>query len=269
MRALRKCMVVLVLAVAALSARHQPVALEEEPGQAAATCPYCHAARGADEFCARCGRLAFPSSTPGAVRFWGDASYVIPFPAAQAAPVIAAELTDQGLVKETVVFPTGDRFTLTMKKGNARVEGHVGTGGGHTESEMEATIQDTLEDGRLTVREILGSISAESKSHLYRRLEYVYGADGLLASIRFATSFYAASSDYKKKPAAWQRHARGDIVLTRQEGRLTRIETTVRAGKRSLRGEPEYADPTVTVEEVVRDLDGFMQRIDISKEDHR
>jgi len=267
MSALRKFMVVLLLAVAALSARHQPVALEGE--QAAAVCPYCRAARGADEFCARCGRLAFPSSTPGALRFWGDASYVIPFPAAQAVPVIAAELSDQGLVKETVVFPTGDRFTLTMKKGNARVEGHLGTGGSHTESEMEATIQDTVVEGRLTVREIFGSISAVSKSHLYRRLEYVYGTDGLLASIRFATSFYADSSDYKKKPAAWQRHARGDIVLTRVGGKLTRIETTLRAGKRSLRGEPEYADPTVTVEEVVRDPDGFMQRIVMSKEDNR
>ena len=259
----------MILAVAALSARHQPMALEGEPGQIG---------RGLSVLPrrARCGRILRAMRTAGlrlpragAVRFWGDASYVSPFPAAQAAPTITAELSDQGLVTETVVFSTGDRFTLTMKKGNARVEGHLGTGGGHAESDMEATIEDTLQEGRLTVREILGSISGESKSHLYRRLEYLYGDDGLLASIRFATSLYVDSSDYKKKPAAWQRHARGEIVLTRVDGRLSRIETTVRAGKRSLRGEPEYSDPTVTVEEVVRDLDGFMQRIVISKEDDR
>jgi hypothetical protein len=167
------------------------------------------------------------------------------------------------------MFPTGDRFTLTMKKGSGKVEGHLGTGSGHAESKMEATIQDTLVEGRLAVREILGSIDGESSSHLYRRLDYVYGTDGLLASIRFATSLYADSSDYKKKPAAWQRHARGEIVLTRVDGKLSRIETTLRAGKRSLRGEPEYADPAVTVEEVVRDLDGNAQRIVISKEANR
>jgi hypothetical protein len=205
-----KRMALLCLVATALSVWSAPVALPGEAGETAA-CPYCRAPRGDDEFCARCGRLAWTSSTPGAVRFWGDVFYVIPFPPVNAAPVITAELSEQGLVKETVAFPTGDRFTLTVKKGNARVEGRLGMGGGSSESEMEATIQDTFDANRLIGREILGSISGAIDSHIYRKLEYAYAADGRLASIRFTSSSYVNSSDWKKKPAAWQRHARGEI----------------------------------------------------------
>ena len=119
------------------------------------------------------------------------------------------------------------------------------------------------------MREVRGSISGASDSHVYRKLEYSYEADGRLASIRFASSSYADSSDWKKKPAAWQRHARGEILLTREACRLARIETTVRIGRRSLRGEPEYDDPIVTLEEIVRAADGSIERIVMSREDNR
>jgi hypothetical protein len=123
---------------------------------------------------------------------------------------------------------------------------------------MEATIRDAVDNGRLAVREVIGSASDKA---LYRKLEYGYDAEGRLSAIRFSNSLYADSSDYKKHPAAWQRHSRGEIAMVRDSGRLARIETTVRVGRRSLRGEPEYYAPTIFVEEIVRAADGSMERI--------
>lgn len=253
-------------AVLLIPAAFEASQVGDTPGQVAAACPYCRAPRGEDEFCAHCGRLARTTKAPESVRFWGDAFYVVPFPPVNAEPVITAELADQGLVRETAVFSSGDRFTLSMKKNDARVQGRLGTGGGSGESHMEAAIHDSYFEGRLTARVVEGSVSGKTKSYLYRKLEYGYGADGMLASIHFSTSTYARSSDWQKKPAAWLRHARGDILLIRDAGRLSRIQTTVSVGRRSLRGESEYADPAVTVEEVVRGADGSIERIVPSKE---
>jgi hypothetical protein len=194
-------------------------------------------------------------------RFWGDVPYVIPFPPRDSMPTIVSELAEKGLAKETVSFLSGDRFTMTMGKQGPEVEGHVNFGRTAKESDLRATVKEMIEGGHLVAREIHGKLSGELNYHLYRRLDYLYTPAGLLDTIRFGSWYYDGASDREKKPGAWVRHAIGEIVLVREEGRLTRIETSIREGRRSLRGEPEYADPVVKVETIRRTASGAIDRL--------
>jgi len=257
--------VLLLTAAAGLAQEAGPPASHPDAGAAGATgsitCPYCRGSHDSDDFCPRCGRLSGMESTAAERRFWGDAPYVLAFPPRESPPSIAAELSENGLVKETVTYLSGDRYTMTMGKRGPEVEGRVNYGRTAQESDLRAKISDSIEDGGLVAREIRGRISGDPDHYLYRKLDYVYSADGRLDAIRFGTWFYADESDRGKKPGAWLRHAMGEIVLVREESRLVRIETTYREGRRSLRGEPEYADPVVTVESVRRSASGAIDRL--------
>ncbi len=227
----------------------------------ATACPYCRALRGADEFCNRCGRLVATVTTGTASRFWGDVPYVIQFPPADSEPTISADFSDAGIVRETVTLRSGDRYTFTPGPRGPAVEGRVSFGRSSKESRLHATIRDTVEGNRLVAREVLGEISGSPNSYLRRKLDYLYTADGLLETVKFGTWFYPDASDWKKRPGEWSRHAVGEIALIREDGRLTRVETTVREGRRSLRGEPEYAEPKVTVESARRAASGAIDRL--------
>lgn len=232
-----------------------------EPAPEATVCPYCRAQRSADEFCAHCGRLVGTATTGAANRFWGDVPYVLQFVPTDVDPVIAAEISDAGIARETVTLRTGDRYTWTPGPQGPVVEGRVNFGRTAKESRLHVTISDTVEGDRLVAREILGEIASKPNAYLHRKLDYVYTADGLLESVKFGTWLYDDASDWKKRPGEWSRHAIGEIAFIREEGRLTRVETTVREGRRSLRGEPEYAEPKVIVETVKRAATGAIDRL--------
>jgi hypothetical protein len=234
----------------------------EPPEATAATdstlpCTFCRAPLPGTDFCPRCGRFAPAGADSAGRRFWADAPYVLSFPPQENPPDIQSEVTTAGFVGESVRYASGDRYELKQKKDGAAITGRVGGMRGGHETDYTAEMQDTLDDiGRLASRQVTGHVNTDPDTYLYRKLDYVYGADGLLERIGFVTSFYRGSSDWRKSPAAWLRHAMGEIVLRRDgQGALTRIETTVREGRRSLRGEPEYAEPRLRVEVVTRNGD--------------
>ena len=232
-----------------------------DPAPAATACPYCRALLSADEFCPRCGRLVGMESTAASGRFWGDVPYLVQFPPSDADPTISSKISDAGIVQETVSLRAGDRYTWTPGPDGAVVEGRVSFGRSSKESRLRATIRDTVVGNRLIAREVLGEISGSPNLHLRRTLDYVYTTDGLLATVKFGTWFYSSAADRKKRPGEWTKHAVGEIALVRQDGRLTRIATTLREGRRSLRGEPDYADARTTVESVQRAPGGAIDRL--------
>jgi hypothetical protein len=188
-------------------------------------------------------------------------TYLIRFPPRNTAPTIVTELSERGLAREEVSLPTGDRYTTTRGKEGWEVEGHINYGQTIKGSDFKALVTHTIQAGHLESREVHGQISGKSDYHFYRRLDYIYSGDGSLERIRFSTSLYANASDWKKEPASWLRHAAGEIVMVREQGVLVRIETSEREGRRSLRGEPEYADPVVTVESLRRATNGAIDSL--------
>ncbi len=232
-----------------------------DPAPRPTACPYCRALLGADDFCPRCARLVGMSATAATNRFWGDVPYLIQFPPSDTDLTISSKLSDAGIVEETVASRTGERYTWTPGPDGAEVEGRVSFGRSSKESRLQATIRDTVLGNRLVAREILGEISGSPDAYLRRTLDYVYTTDGLLSAVKFGTWFFNSASDRKKRPGEWTKHAVGEIALVRQDGRLTRIETTVREGRRSLRGEPEYMEPKTKVESAQRAASGAIDRL--------
>jgi len=228
------------------------------PSAAPATiCPFCRAPLAGADFCLHCGRLAPAGAASTQERFWVDAPYVLAFPPQENAPAIHSEFTAQGLARESVRYPSGDRYDLKVDKNGAAIEGRVGWLKGGMETDFSAEMQDTLDDSkRLVSRQVTGKLKGDPDVYLYRKLDYRYRKDGRLDRIEFTTSFYRGASDWRKSPAAWLRHSAGEIALRRDDsGGLTQIETTLREGKRSLRGEPEYGEPRLRVELVAREAD--------------
>jgi hypothetical protein len=227
------------------------------PAPAPAICPFCRSPLAGADFCRRCGRLAQVGPPSSEARFWADAPYVLAFPPQENAPEIRSEFTAQGLARESVRYPSGDRYDLKMAKNGAAIEGKVGWLKGGKETDYSAEMEDTLDDSqRLVSRQVTGKLKADPDMYLYRKLDYRYRKDGRLDRIEFSTSFYRGASDWRKSPAAWLRHSAGEIVLRRDDGgTLTQIETSIREGKRSLRGEPEYGEPRLRVELVTREAD--------------
>jgi len=233
---------------------------ESEPATASAPateappCAFCRAPDSGQDFCPRCGRLSRLAATSSEHRFWADVPYVLEFPPFDSAPEIESEFSELGLVHESVRFASGDRYELKKEKKGPVVNGRVGWMRGGKETGYSAEMEDVVDASqRLTLRQVLGKLEGDPDMYLYRRLEYRYTPDGHLDCIEFKTWFYRGSSDWKKSPAAWLRHNLGEIVLRHDaKGAVTRIETTLRDGKRSLRGEPEYGGPRVLVELVVR-----------------
>jgi len=249
-----------VLAVAFLASWAFP----EEPStpeavkeaQAAATvCPFCRAPLAGGDFCPRCGRLSEIVSTSSEHRFWADVPYVLAFPPQGNVPEIRSELATQGLLRESVQYASGDRYDLRMEKNGPVINGRVGWMKGGKETAYAAEMQDTFDSSqRLASRQVMGRLKGNPETYLYRKLDYKHLEDGRLDRIQFVTSFYRGSSDWKRSPAAWLRHSAGEIVLRRDNnGVLTKIETRLREGKRSLRGEPEYGEPHLRVELVARE----------------
>lgn len=248
-----------VIALAAIAFVLPPSWADTAP--AATACPYCRALLGADEFCPRCGRLVGMESSGASRRFWGDVPYLVQFPPSDAELTISSNVSDAGIVQETVTLRSGDRYTLTPGPDGAVVDGRVSFGRSSKESRLHATIRDTVLGNRLVAREVLGEISGGQDAYFRRTLDYVYTTDGLLVTVKFGTWFYTSAADRKKRPGEWSKHAVGEIALVRQDGRLTRIETTVREGRRSLRGEPDYAESRTTVESVQRAPGGAIDRL--------
>jgi len=263
----------LILGTLAAPASLLTVPGQEPPGEGVAKapevaefpCPFCRLGLPREDFCPRCGRLSRLVATSTEHRFWGDAAYVIPFPPLESPPEINAEVSSEGLVRESVVFASGDRYELKREKNRIVVQGRVGLVGEGEEVDYGAEITDVLDDsGVLSSRSILGKVNGKPDTYLYRRLDYEYDGGGRLDRIRFKTWFYRDSSDWKKKPPAWLRHSMGEIALRRENGLLERIETKFREGKRSLRGEPEYAAPELLSEVVNRIGD----KVDRVRESH-
>ena len=229
----------------------------QEDQAAVSLCAFCRTPIAGADFCPRCGRLARLVSTSSEHRFWADAPYVLTFPPLDIVPEIQSEFSPQGLAHETVRYPSGDRYELKMEKKGPAISGKVSWMKGGKETDYTAEMEDGYDaQQRLITRQIMGKLKASSDLYLYRKLDYAYTGNGRLQRIQFTTSFYGNSSDWKKSPAAWLRHSAGQIDLERDgAGALVRIETTIRDGKRSLRGEPEYAEPRLLVEFVVRDGD--------------
>jgi hypothetical protein len=245
--------IVLAQAGVPLPAAAQDMANSETPEARAALtqCAFCRASLSVDEFCPRCGRLARIVATTSDHRFWGDVNYTPGFPPGDNPPKITADISPEGLVKEAVSFPSGDRFELRPGKKHIAVDGKVGSSARAKEDAYSGEVQDTIgEGGRLVTREVLGELQGDPDLYLYRRLDYSYGQDNRLEHVEFKTWYYRGSSDWKKRPSGWVRHKVGDIRMVRDAGKLTSIETTVREGKRSLRGDLEYGDPRVFKETV-------------------
>lgn len=221
----------------------------------ASLCPYCRATLPAADFCSHCGRFSPDGPDQSGRRFWADVPYVLAFPPQENAPEVRSGIEGGRWVGESVRYASGDRYEMRLKKERAEIAGRVGGMKGGKESDFTAEMEDTFDAaGRLASRQVTGRVKNESDLYLYRKLEYRYRGDGRLERIEFVTSFYRTSSDWKKSPAAWLRHSVGEIVLRRDPlGAPDRIETTVREGRRSLRGEPEYAEPRLRVEMVTRD----------------
>ena len=253
----------LLATLAATPASPQKAPAPSEPPSApaaaapAVSCPYCRSPLPAADFCAHCGRFSLAGPEDSVIRFWADAPYILTFPPQENPPEIRSEMDSGRWVGESVRYASGDRYDLRLKKDGAEITGRVGGMQGGKETDFSAAMQDTFDTaGRLATREVTGRVKSESDLYLYRKLEYRYRDDGRLERIEFLTSFYRGSSDWRKSPAAWLRHSVGEIVLRRDaQGSTTRIETTVREGRRSLRGEPEYAEPRLRVEIVTRDGD--------------
>jgi hypothetical protein len=223
----------------------------------AALCPYCRAPLPAADFCAHCGRFSPGGPDASGRRFWADAPYVLTFPPQENPPEIQSAMEGGRWVGESVRYASGDRYDLRQKKDGAGIAGRVGGMQGGKETDFSAEMHDTLDAaGRLASREVTGRVHNDPDLYLYRKLDYRYRDDGRLERIEFVTSFYRGASDWRKSPAAWLRHSVGEIVLRRDAaGAPARVETTVREGKRTLRGEPEYAEPRLRVEIVTRDGD--------------
>jgi hypothetical protein len=246
---------VLVAPPQAVSAQSEPQpAPSSAPVNEAAPCAFCRAPDSGQDFCPRCGRLSRLASTSSEHRFWADAPYVLGFPPFDSAPEIQSEFSALGLVHESVRFASGDRYDLKMERKVSVVHGRVGWMRGGKETDYSAEMEDVLDASqRLASRQVVGRLQGDPDMYLYRKLDYRYTPDGHLDRIEFKTWFYRGSSDWKKSPAAWLRHNSGEIVLRHDaNGAVTRIETTLRDGKRSLRGEPEYGGPRVLVELVIR-----------------
>ena len=244
-----------VLLVTGQSAQEAATAGATEKSQATVTiCAFCRAPISGADFCPRCGRLARIVSTSSEHRFWNDVPYVLAFPPQGNAPEIETEFSPQGLVHESVRYASGDRYEMKVEKKGPVISGKVGWLKGGKETDYSAEMEDGFDpDGHLVTRQVTGKLNGSPDMFLYRRLDYKY-AGGRLDRIEFTTSFYRGPSDWKKSPAAWLRHSAGEIELQRDgEGALIKIETTVRDGKRSLRGEPEYGERHLLVEFVVRD----------------
>jgi hypothetical protein len=249
---------ILILAASLLAAASPaqepapPAAAGEDPAPSA-VCPFCLESFSGNDFCPRCGRFA-PAAAAADQRFWGDIPYVLAFPPQENSPEIQSEITDKGLVRESVRYASGDRYDLEVRKSGTVIKGKVGWLTGGKETEYTAEMVDGWDASRrLVTREITGKLSARPDMYLYRKLEYRYREDGRLEGIKFFTSFYRDDSAWKKSPASWLRHSRGEISFARDEqGALVRIETALQEGKRSLRGEPEYAAPTQRVDGVTR-----------------
>lgn len=245
--------VALLLAAAALAREPAaPGTAAENPAPGAA-CPFCLERFSGNDFCPRCGRFAAAAAAADQ-RFWGDIPYVLAFPPQENSPEIQSEITDKGLVRESVRYASGDRYDLEAKKSGTLIRGRVGWLTGGKETEYTAEMVDGWDASRrLVSREITGKLDAHPDMYLHRKLEYRYREDGRLEGIKFFTSLYRDGSAWKKSPASWLRHSRGEISFARDEqGSLVRIETTLQEGKRSLRGEPEYASPTQRVDVVTR-----------------
>ena len=173
-------------------------------------------------------------------------------------PVSEATLAPAGLQRESVRYGSGDRFELTNDKKSVIVSGKVGSAGRSKEMKYTGKIQDTLTDGkRLATREVFAHGQGDPDLYLYRKLDYAYGADGRLERIEFKSWTYRGASDWKEKPSTWVRHNAGTIALRRENGLLSKIETTLREAGRSLRGELEYREPRSMTEQVVHDADKF------------
>jgi hypothetical protein len=221
----------------------------------AALCPYCRAPLPAADVCPHCGRFSPGAPDTSVGRSWIDAPYVLTFPPLENPPEIQSVMEAGRWVGESVHYASGDRYDLKQRKEGAEIAGRVGGMKGGKETDYTATMRDTLDGaGRLATRQVNGRVEGDPDLYLCRKLEYHYRDDGRLERIEFVTSFYRGSSDWKKSPAAWLRHSVGEIVLLRDaDGTPTRIETAVREGRRSLRGEPEYAEPRHRAEIVARD----------------
>ena len=259
-------MSVAVFAIALLAAFSTRPASSELPikpeaaNEAQATvsvCAFCRAPLSSTDFCSHCGRLSRIVSTSSEHRFWADAPYVLAFPPLDNTPEIQSDFSENGLVHESVRYSSGDRYELKMEKKGPVVHGRVGWMQGGKETDYSADIEEVLDGSRrLSSRQVIGKVKADPDVYLYRKLDYRYSENGLLDRIEFKSWFYRGSSDWKKSPAAWLRHSAGEILMRRDStGVLTKIETTLQDGKRSLRGEPEYDEPHVHVELVTRNGD--------------
>lgn len=230
--------------------------LAPQPGPSDASCAFCRAAETLEDFCPHCGRLSRIGELSSDHRSWIDVPYVVTFPMFDTTPTIVAEFSAQGVSRESVVFASGDRYDMQMEKKGPVVHGKVGVAGRGREMGYSATIEDKLDDKlRIATRQVVGRIQGDPDRYLYRTLDYKYSPDDRLDRIEFKTWYYRGSSDWKKRPSAWVGHSLGEIVLRRQDGVLTAIETKVREGGRSLRGETEYGEPRLMTEAVTRAKD--------------
>jgi hypothetical protein len=231
--------------------------------QSAGPCALCGSVLPGTDFCPHCGRLSHLVEITPQRRSWIDAVYVVAYPPLESVPEIKASLSPSGLIAESVVFASGDHYDLNVEKKRITVRGKIGNAGRGREMGYSATLEDTFDDrDRIRTREVHGEIQGDPDLFLYRRLDYGFSPAGRLDRIDFRSWYYRGSSDWKKRPSAWVRHSIGEIVLVREsgEGPVIRIETSVREGGRSLRGETEYHEPQSLIE-TVTSTNGAVDRI--------
>jgi hypothetical protein len=123
------------------------------------TCAFCRAAEPIEDFCPHCGRLSVIVGLPSDHRSWIDVPYVVTFPVLDAAPTISAEFSQQGLSRESVVFPSGDRYDMQIQKKGIEVRGKIGAAGQGKEMEYSATMEDRFDDQRrIATRQVVGKV---------------------------------------------------------------------------------------------------------------
>jgi hypothetical protein len=217
-------------------------------------CPFCASVlTSVPDFCGSCGRLVLDPRDPGK-RSWIDAVFVVEYPFTEDEPTMDLQLDDDGVFVESVRFLSGDRYEASSSGSDREIVGTVHAFGTHKEVKYQATIDERRDDsGRIVRREVSGVVKSKPPRHLYRTLDYYYDEAGRLDKIESMTWHYRKAGDRKKVPSTWLHHDRAEIRAGYEEGRLVRMEGSVREADRDLRGGVFFEEPVTFVEHLAGD----------------